>query len=174
MRIAVVSPFVDRQHGTERALAELLERLARDYDCEIYLYAQRAEDIALDDPQVSRGLPSGTIFWRKVPSVPGPYLFQFFSWLVLNRFYRFWDRGVRGIRFDAVFSPGINCLDASVVLVHVVFHRLAELLKQSPGNRLRSLHRKVYYRFLCLLERTIYADARVALQVVLQRRHVNP
>jgi hypothetical protein len=39
-----VSPFVDRRHGTERALAELLERLARDYGCEIHLYAQRIED----------------------------------------------------------------------------------------------------------------------------------
>jgi len=37
LRLAVVSPFVDRRHGTERAIAELLERLARDYHCEIHL-----------------------------------------------------------------------------------------------------------------------------------------
>ena len=46
MRLAVVSPFVDRRHGAERALAELLERLARDYGCEIHLYAQRVEDLS--------------------------------------------------------------------------------------------------------------------------------
>ena len=30
MRIAVISPFVDRQHGTERAVAELVDHLAAD------------------------------------------------------------------------------------------------------------------------------------------------
>jgi len=30
-RIAVVSPFLDKQHGTERAASEQVERLARDF-----------------------------------------------------------------------------------------------------------------------------------------------
>ncbi|MBV9889188.1 MAG: glycosyltransferase family 4 protein [Acidobacteria bacterium] len=47
MRLAVVTPFVDRQHGTERALAELLDRLSRDYRCEIHLYAERVEDLTV-------------------------------------------------------------------------------------------------------------------------------
>jgi len=41
LRLAVVSPFVDRRHGTERALAELLERLATKEHCEIHLYAKQ-------------------------------------------------------------------------------------------------------------------------------------
>ena len=47
MRIAILSPFVDRCHGTERALAELLERLVRNHACEIHLYAQNVADLAV-------------------------------------------------------------------------------------------------------------------------------
>ena len=50
LRLAVVSPFVDRRHGTERALAEVLERLASNEHCEIHLYAQRVESLSLAQP----------------------------------------------------------------------------------------------------------------------------
>ena len=50
MRLAVVTPFVDRQHGTERALAELLDRLSREYGCEIRLYAERVADLSVISP----------------------------------------------------------------------------------------------------------------------------
>src|SRR5580704_11754407 len=87
LRLAVVSPFVDRRHGTERAVAELVERLARDYGCEIHLYAQRVEDIALSGnktQRAARSAESGSIFWHTVPSIPGPHLAQFLVWLFLN------------------------------------------------------------------------------------------
>jgi UDP-glucose:(heptosyl)LPS alpha-1,3-glucosyltransferase len=50
LRLAVVTPFVDRQHGTERALAELLDRLSREYGCEIHLYAERVADLSVISP----------------------------------------------------------------------------------------------------------------------------
>src|SRR6267378_6678896 len=100
LRLAVVSPFVDRRHGTERALAELLERLARKEHCEIHLYAQRVEDLALDQPGVTHTQESGLIIWHKVPSIPGPHLLQFLAWLFLNSIRRAWDRWVHGLRFD--------------------------------------------------------------------------
>ena len=77
MRLAVVSPFVDRRHGTERVLAEVLERLAGKYGCEIHLYAQRVEDLALGRPAPSNGEESGGIIWHKVPRLPGPHLLGF-------------------------------------------------------------------------------------------------
>src|SRR6266436_2925136 len=123
LRLAVVSPFVDRRHGTERALAELLERLARTYRCEIHLYANRVEDLSVNH---SGGvLPPGTggIFWHKVPSVPGPHLLQFFCWFYLNCLWRWAHTFFRGTSFDLVLSPGINSPDANVVLVHGYFHR---------------------------------------------------
>ena len=57
MRIAVISPFVDRQHGTERAVAELVDHLAADHKDEIELYAQRVSDINLQNESVA-GTPA--------------------------------------------------------------------------------------------------------------------
>src|SRR5580704_13413906 len=84
LRLAVVSPFVDRRHGTERALSELLERLARDYGCEIHLYAQRVEGLRISDPKLARSVSStesGAIFWHEVPRIPGPHVAQFVAWM---------------------------------------------------------------------------------------------
>jgi len=174
LRLAVVSPFVDRRHGTERALAELLERLARKEHCEIHLYAQRVEGLALDQPGLSYSRDSGAIIWHKVPSVPGPHLLQFLAWLFLNSTCRAWDRRVHGLRFDLVVSPGINCLDADVVIVHALFHRLRELAREQDRHAarpslLRRIHRRVYYALLAGLERRIYTDPKVSLAAVSQR-----
>jgi glycosyltransferase involved in cell wall biosynthesis len=166
LRLAVVSPFVDRRHGTERALAELLERLARDEHCEIHLYAQRVEDISLDRSAAADG--AGTIVWHKVPSIPGPHLLQFLSWLLLNSLCRRWDRWVRGVRCDLLLSPGINCLGADVIIVHALFHRLRELARAeelasaTPGFS-RRLHRRSYYALVSVFERRIYTDTKVSL-----------
>jgi len=174
LRLAVVSPFVDRRHGTERALAELLPRLARKEQCEIYLYAQRVEGLAIAQPGAPHARDSGAIIWHQVRSVPGPHLLQFLGWLFLNSMCRAWDRRVHGLRFDLVVSPGINCLDADVVIVHALFQRLRELAREEdldsarPGF-LRRLHRRAYYAFLARLERRIYADPKVSLAAVSQR-----
>ena len=175
MRLAVVSPFVDRRHGTERALAELLERLARTYQCEIHLFANRVEDVSLNDRKATLPAKTGGIFWHKVPSVPGPHLFQFVSWFCLNRLWRWTHTFFRSTSFDLVLSPGINCADANVVLVHVLFHRLRELSQEdaAPASPrpafLRRLHRRAYYGFLTNLERRIYSDPKVALAGVSPR-----
>lgn len=174
MRLAVVSPFVDRRHGTERALAELLDRLAHKEHCEIHLYAQRVEDFSLDQTPISYAQDSGEIIWHKVPSIPGPHFLQFLVWLFLNSFFRAWDRWVHGVRFDLVVSPGINCLDADVVIVHALFRRLQELAREenlaSPRlGLLRRLHRRAYYALLAGLERRVYSDPNVSLAAVSQR-----
>jgi UDP-glucose:(heptosyl)LPS alpha-1,3-glucosyltransferase len=174
LRLAVVSPFVDRRHGTERALAELLDRLARKEHCEIHLYSQRVEGLALDQPGVPRSQASGAIFWHKVPSMPGPHVLRFLLWLFLNSFCRAWDRRVHGLHFDLVLSPGINCLDADVIIVHVLFHRLRELARteEPEPSRLgwvRRFHRGAYYTLLTRMERRIYADPGISLAAVSSR-----
>lgn len=181
MRLAVVSPFVDRRHGTERALAELLERLARDYGCEIHLYAQRVEDLTLRDPhpahsaQATASGTSGGIFWHKVPSVRGPQVLQFFVWVFLNGLLRWWHTRIGGASYDLVLSPGINCLHPDVVIVHALFRRLKELAREEnaeSGARagfFRRTHRRVYYGLLALLEGRIYTERRVTLAAVSKR-----
>ncbi len=174
MRLAVVSPFVDRWHGTERAVAELLERLAGKEHCEIHLYAQRVEDLAVAQPRDARSQHSGAIIWHRVPSMPGPQLLQFLAWFLLNWICRLWDRWVHGLRFDLVLSPGINCLDADVVIVHALFHRLQELaltegFDLARSQFLRRLHRRAYYALLAGLERRIYTNPKVSLATVSRR-----
>jgi hypothetical protein len=100
LRIAVVSPFVDRRHGTERALAELLERLACLYHCEIHLYAQSVENLVTHSSATPQRVESGAIVWHKVPSVRGPHLLQFVFWLFSNAMCRWSDRYLRGLYFD--------------------------------------------------------------------------
>lgn len=176
MRLAVVSPFVDRQHGTERALAEVLGHLRAEPGWEIFLYAQNVEDLPLAEEGQEAASGCGNICWRRIPRLPGPHLVQFCGWLALNGLWRWWDSRVRGLRFDLTFSPGINCLHPDATIVHVNFHRLAELSRTegrneselSPGH-LRRMHRRMYYWLLVALEKRIYADRKVALAAVSRR-----
>jgi len=165
LRIAVVSPFIDRRHGTERALAELIERLASVYSCEVHLYAQRVADLVLTPAGPSGQASRGSISWHRVPVIPGPQLLRFAAWFVLNRVQR-WGR-----KFDLVLSPGINCADADVVIVHALFRRLVDLgraasTEEAHPGFLRQLHRRLYYGLLSALERRVYADPGVALAAV--------
>jgi glycosyltransferase involved in cell wall biosynthesis len=174
LKIAVVSPFVDRRHGTERALAELMERLARDHACQIHLYSQRVESVALTAG--ARGSnANGAIVYHQVPSLGGPHLFKFIGWILANGFQRWFDRVFRGVSVDLVLSPGINCGNADVVIVHALFRRLQELSQGGEGVDLaraglfRRLHRSVYYRLVTNMEWRVYSDQRVSLAAVSQR-----
>src|SRR5574337_694125 len=90
-RIAVVSPFLDRRHGTERCIVEQVERLASDYGYEVHLYCQCVEDVAgllQSGDGRSGGRPThkmrdagagpapacrGCVVWHKISDIPGPY-----------------------------------------------------------------------------------------------------
>lgn len=156
-RIAVVSPFLDKNHGTERIISEWMARLALEFD--IHLYSQRVEDV---------DLPGVT--WHRIPKFPGPHLVNFLWWFSANHLWRLWDRRVRGLHHDLVFSPGINCLDADVMSVHIVFGEF--LRRMLPELRFarnpvrfwpRILHRRLYYRLISGFERRLYADPRTVL-----------
>jgi glycosyltransferase involved in cell wall biosynthesis len=166
VRIAIISPFIDRQHGTERAVAELLERLATHNHDEVHLYAQRVQDLTLADLQTVQ--KNGGILWHRVAKFPGPHLIGFLGWLFLNHLARWPLFSAGHSRPDIVFSPGINALDADVIQVHAMFHRLAELQSGSGRGGLRGLHRKLYYALVCNLERRIYGNRRIALAAVSQ------
>lgn len=162
-RIFVVSPFVDKQHGTERRVAEWISRLADDFD--IHIYSQRVDDIDLSKA-----------VWRRIPKLPGPHILNFLWWLVANRAWRSWDRRVRRVQPDLVFSPGINCLDADVISVHVVFAKYLRRLEHElrlSATRFRAwpqvVHRNLYYRLIALLESRIYRKPDTFLFLIAQR-----
>ena len=173
MRIAVISPFVDRQHGTERVLAEQLERLCDIYECEVILYSQHVQDLAvslLANPAVAG---SNGIRWRRVAAVPGPHLLQFLFWFCANTICRWRDRRFHGLKPDLLFSPGINAFDADAIAVHIVFHEFYRHAVRQLGFRgapirawLRRLHRRLYYRCIMALERRIYRNPNVRLTAV--------
>jgi len=163
VRLAVISPFLDRNHGTERTVSELIERLAQDYGCEIHLYSQDVEDLLLTPLDgVSQG-PRGWIRWHRVVSVRGPHLIQYMWWFVANTFQRWWDVRFGKLTPDLVFSPGINAWDADVIHVHIVFEELYQRLKSHLLFRDAPfagwpllLHRRLYYGLIRWLERRIY------------------
>ena len=159
MRIAIVSPFIDKRHGTERRVAELISRLADQY--EVHIYSMRVEDIDL----------SGVV-WHRIPRFRGPYLLTYLWWFTANHFWR-WLHGRRGIVPDLVYSPGINCLDADAVTVHILFGRIRESLRnalqlsQNPiVNWPQIVHRRLFYRLIATLEPYVYSRADVCIAAV--------
>lgn len=174
VRLGVVSPFLDRQHGTELCITEQIERLASREGWRIELYSQRVTQIhGLCARSTSPGSPEGGIFWHRVSRIPGPQLLKFPWWFLANHWARWKDRRLGRARYDLLYSPGINCLDADVIVVHIVFHAFYESVREQLTLRrvpLRSwprvLHRKLYYKLIMFLESRIYRKSRVRLLAV--------
>ncbi len=139
---------------------------------EIHVYSQRIEDLN-GVTRYLAPLSSSRILWHKVPALPGPHLFAHIWWLIANHLLRFWDSRIRGIKFDLLYSPGINALDADVIAVHIVFHEFYKQVrahlrfrKASPAGWPKLLHRLVYYRLIMALERLVYPRPAVTLSSV--------
>ncbi len=173
MRIGVVSPFLDKSHGTERCVAEQVERLARVHGCEIVVYSQNLADMSLSSD--NQDCSSGRISWRKVWSIPGPHLIRFAWWFVVNHIVRWSDRHTGRFTpdLDLLYSPGINCLDADVVSVHIVFAEFYARVRKDLAllhNPFRSwprlLHRKLYYQLIMALEGRVYRRKSLVLASV--------
>ena len=171
MRLAVVSPFLDRRHGTERCIVEQLERFAAQPDAEIHLYAQRVEDLSNVVRYPARS--SGCIVWHKVPRLRGPHLLGYIWWFLANHLQRWWDAKIRGLKFDLVYSAGINALDADAISIHVVFTEFYRRVRPRLTFRNASiwlwpvhLHRRLYYALICLLEKRIYPRRRISLTTI--------
>lgn len=162
-RIAVLSPFIDRHHGTERVIAEWVSRLTTSF--EVHLYSQRVSELDLSE-----------IAWHRIPKLPGPHFLNYLWWFGANHVWRWWDKHVRKLKYELVFSPGINCLDADVISVHVVFaeycrrERAALALRnQSIRYWPRLLHRRLYYELIMALERRVYANHRNRLILIAKK-----
>jgi len=161
--LAVVSPFIDKRHGTERRVAEWTSRLTGDFD--VHVYSQRVEDLDLT-----------RLTWHRIPKIPGPHLMNFLWWLAANHIWRWCDHRIRGIAHDLVFTAGTNCLDADAISIHIVF---AEFVRQVRSEMTlqrnsilswpRLIHRRLYYRLITLLERHLYTQPRAQLILIAQK-----
>jgi UDP-glucose:(heptosyl)LPS alpha-1,3-glucosyltransferase len=155
-RLAVVSPFLDKSHGTERMVVEWITRLSDAF--EIHIYSQSVEDVDL-----------ARFTWHRIRRLRGPHIVSYVWWFAANRISRFWDR-LRGLKYDLVFSPGINCFDADAVSVHIVFAEFVrrvrpdlKLSRNSIGFWPRLVHRKLYYRLAIFLEGIVFRNPRIQL-----------
>jgi len=164
-RIAVVSPFLDKRHGTERIAVEWITQLADQF--EIHIYSQRVQDLDLS-----------RVRWHRIPELRGPHILNFVWWLAANQIWRSWDSNFRDLKHDLTYSPGINCFDADVISVHIIFAEFLERVRSELNfskNRLgtwpRLLHRRIYYALLVALERMIYSRLKTNL-VLTSRRSV--
>ncbi|MDR7545259.1 MAG: glycosyltransferase family 4 protein [Armatimonadota bacterium] len=149
LRVWVVTPELHRHGGTERCLAEQVERWRGRFD--LRLYTMRAEDVDLSGVEVRR------IFW-----LPGPHLFRWIWWYGVNTFFRRLDTRWLG-RPDVVYSPGVNCPDADVMSVHIIFGKYWERVGASllgdlrrPARALKALHRVLYLSLVRWLEGRTY------------------
>ena len=174
MRVAVVSPFLDRQHGTELCVIEQIERLAQQDQWFIELYSQYVSQVRGVCPasRVSQDA-ADSIRWHKVSSIPGPHLLQYLWWFLANHWQRWRDRRSGRFRPDLIYSPGINCLDADVIVVHIGFHALYDrvrpelALRRIPSRKWPlMIHRRLYYKLIMFLERRIYCNPGVRLVAV--------
>lgn len=148
-RIAVISPFLDKRHGTELCIAEQIERLADDFD--FHVYSTRISD-----------MDTRRFTWHRIPDTPGPHLFKYIWFFCANHMARWVDR-LHGTNPELTYSPGINCFDADVISVHIVFAEFRRLARASLTFRanpvhswIRLIHRRVFYRLIIWLEKRIY------------------
>ncbi|MGH9691025.1 MAG: glycosyltransferase family 4 protein, partial [Candidatus Acidiferrales bacterium] len=163
VRLAVVSPTLDKSFGTERIVVEWITRLGDEFD--VHVYSQHVEDVDLSQ-----------ITWHRVPKLPGPHLFNFLWWFAANQLYRAWDRRFRGLVYDLVYSPGINCLDADAISVHIIFAEYVwkgkldmEFRKHPIRTWPRLLHRRFYYRLVISLERHVYKQSGISLILIARK-----
>jgi glycosyltransferase involved in cell wall biosynthesis len=173
VRIAVVSPFLDRKYGTERCLIEQLERTPG--DIEVHVYSQRIRDLrGIRHYKVGTADASDhRLLWHKVFTLPGPHLFRYIFWFGANRICRWWDTHFRKQAYELTYSPGVNAMDADAVAVHIVFHEFYRRVVSQLAFREtaltswpRLIHRRLYYGLIMALERRVYSNPEVSLAAV--------
>jgi len=162
-RLAVVSPFLDKSHGTERPVVEWIAHLCDRF--EVHVYSQEVDDLDLSKIQ-----------WHRIPKLPGPHVLNFLWWFAANHLWRIWGRYTHSLRHDIVLTPGPNCFDADVVSVHIVFAEFLrcvrpelKFMRNPVGFWPRLLHRHLYYRLVIMLERHVYSDPRPVLVYIARK-----
>lgn len=149
-RIAVISPFLDKRHGTELCIAEQIEKLGDEFD--FHVYSTRISD-----------MDTRKFTLHRIPDIPGPHLFKYIWFFGANHARRWFERISGKTNPELTYSPGINCFDADVISVHIVFAEFRRLaggnlaLRTNPvSSWVRLIHRRVFYRLIIWLEKHVY------------------
>jgi glycosyltransferase involved in cell wall biosynthesis len=103
MRIAYVIIDCNRREGTARAVAEVAERMVRDYGHEVHLFSRTAEDV-----------DTSLLHWHRVPGPRRPEIAHFATFFALV------GPKLRRERFDIIHSAGCNTAQADVYTIQNV------------------------------------------------------
>lgn len=146
----IITPSLHREGGTERCVAEQLERWRRHFA--VSLYTMDVHGVDLAGVRVRR-------LWRP----PGPHLLRYLWWVAANHVVRWWDRRRLGPP-DVLHSPGVNAFDATAIGVHIVFAKHWARVREAmaggggaPPTLWRSVHRRLYWWLVRWIERRVYA-----------------
>jgi UDP-glucose:(heptosyl)LPS alpha-1,3-glucosyltransferase len=154
LRIAVVTPELHGTGGTERVTSEIVARLARQH--RVCLFAHRW---ALQSDV--------NVCFHRVPVLGGIGLIRYLSFFC-SASLAVWRASRRHGPYAAVYSPGPNCAQASVVTAHFCQARYLELLnsgqhRPAPESWLdgaRHANRRFYASVVARVEKIFYADPR--------------
>ncbi len=67
IRLAVVSPFLDKSHGTERIAVEWIAQIAGEFD--VHIYSQHVEDLDLSNRHLASHSEASRPAHREFPVV---------------------------------------------------------------------------------------------------------
>jgi glycosyltransferase involved in cell wall biosynthesis len=149
MRIAYVIIDCNRREGTARAVAEVAERMARNYGHEVHLFSRTAEDIDLS-----------LIRWHRVAGPRRPEAAHFATFFALV------GLKLRRERFDIVHSAGCNTAQADIYTVQNVQPAKRRVLSRVAQAERVSMPRR-FTRWLHLAitsaaERRVYPASKAA------------
>lgn len=128
MKIAVVTPRVHKQGGTEKQTLFLVEHLSARH--EVHLFTAQAADLSRPEVRLHR-----------IPVFPYPPLLRYLSFLLFNTALRAWRRLFLGERFDLTFSTSGDVLGAEVIAAHFCQARRWREMRRGIGRPLSSTPR---------------------------------
>ena len=156
MRIAIVTPTVDRSGGTEKCMSWLVEDLSQ--TCDVTLFAGKVGDTDVARTRVVL-----------VPMLRHPRLLRFVTFavvspiaLALSRARR--ARRARGRAFDVVLATSGDCIAADAVYAHFCCAAWSAVIGRGEvtfpsgtlWRRVRNFHYSLFLRVAAIAERLMY------------------
>jgi UDP-glucose:(heptosyl)LPS alpha-1,3-glucosyltransferase len=160
MRLAIVTPSVNRRGGTEKCLSWLIEDLSR--HCQLTVFTGEMEHTDASRCRVVR-----------LPMLRHPRLLRYITFLVSNTLALALHRVRRRPAFDLVIATGGDCFFSQVVYAHfccsawlkMLNRGSVELPSRTPRQRIAVFHYRAFLWMASLMERLIYR--RPGLQAVM-------
>jgi UDP-glucose:(heptosyl)LPS alpha-1,3-glucosyltransferase len=155
VRVAIVTPAVNRQGGTEKSLLFLVEQMAR--LCDLTLYTAEVKDADAVGSTV-----------RHVPVIGRPRLLRYLSFLLVGAGAFLIDR-VRGRTYDVVLATSGDSPFSDVIYAHFCcrawLDRIADGTVQFPARRfaqrLRNAHYIAFLKVAAACESMMYRSRRL-------------